>query len=859
MDPVSRRFVWRHIDEIKQNRVILLTTHAMEEADLLADEVAIMRKGELAAFGTPLELKAEHGSALQFSLLVPKTEVSEARKMILDFFASSMDWVDFDFGEAGNMTVNIHRIKQGKQTEGVEVKLLSEFVAWLEGTKSPVTEYGFSNSSLEEVFLKVTDAEDETDEEENQDNRRNCCLSCFTCKCCCSRSKTPEEIDNERKAEEEVIAASNEHVDDKSRFEGLSTFHPELSVRNQVPALVIDFFTRSWTGRASIFNYIIYGLLLIGNIILGLAMANASNPSAGFAMPVTTLSLLLICVIGPIYADRSEGLLYLMRTQGLIAESYLASTGLYGFLIQLLYAFLVLTALYATPIFRSPYVCDGYDDEACYWENVKWSDRQHTEDETIYNFEDEFMNTTVTLQAVREPGGYGLIIGAILCFALTYPGAVWSSSYLPGYKFPLVVISIVVLFVGILPMAQLFGFSDQEKYMQCLNVTDPNNVCGETFNITQVNDEFVNCVAYQVNEAMLPSFCLAPHAALLPQYGLFQMLTMTYTRSIRFLSDPPEYVEEVLIPALDDYVKCSGDACKVPQAGKVYGLNLLFMLIGAVILIVLGVMISASLGFPIGPVLQLRKWMARKVGRLRFGKNDKRINQENHHVDGEKDSTENELPEVAEEREEVQAILQPFLNLTDEDSNGGSDQPLRLNHSSISRDTVPPVVGSGLRKVYPSRGGQPPKVALKSLDLHVPKGQVLGFLGKNGAGKTTALKILAGAHDASDGIGLVAGYDCATERIQVFERLGNCPQFDVVWKTRTVQNHLEFLARLKGVPRTSVTDVAHSIATAVGLGSDAFYHRKAGELSGGMRRRLSIAMSLIGSPAVVILDEPTTG
>ena len=65
MDPVSRRYVWKHISAIKNDRVILLTTHAMEEADLLADNVAIMCNGELQAFGTPLELKSKYGSALQ--------------------------------------------------------------------------------------------------------------------------------------------------------------------------------------------------------------------------------------------------------------------------------------------------------------------------------------------------------------------------------------------------------------------------------------------------------------------------------------------------------------------------------------------------------------------------------------------------------------------------------------------------------------------------------------------------------------------------------------------------------------------------------------------------------------------------
>jgi ABC-type multidrug transport system ATPase subunit len=152
----SRRFVWRHIDEIKDGRVVLLTTHAMEEADLLADEVAILRKGEIAAVGSPLSLKAEHGSALQFSLLVETSDVTKTDAMIRSYFRDDMDWVDIDAGAAGNVNVHIHKVRPDTGGDGVSVELLSGFVAWLEGDESPVTEYGFSNSSLEEVFLKVT-------------------------------------------------------------------------------------------------------------------------------------------------------------------------------------------------------------------------------------------------------------------------------------------------------------------------------------------------------------------------------------------------------------------------------------------------------------------------------------------------------------------------------------------------------------------------------------------------------------------------------------------------------------------------------------------------------------------------------
>jgi ABC-type multidrug transport system ATPase subunit len=121
------------------------------------------------------------------------------------------------------------------------------------------------------------------------------------------------------------------------------------------------------------------------------------------------------------------------------------------------------------------------------------------------------------------------------------------------------------------------------------------------------------------------------------------------------------------------------------------------------------------------------------------------------------------------------------------------------------------------------------------------------------------LKILAGAHDATSGIGLVSGFDVSSERIKVFESLGNCPQFDVIWPKMTVKEHLTFFAKLKGLPRPDIPNACLNIATAVGLGTDVVYNRNAGALSGGMRRRLSIAISLVGAPSVFVLDEPTTG
>ena len=150
MDPVSRRYVWNHVMEVKKDKVVLLTTHAMEEADLLSDYVAILSQGTLAAFGSPLDLKAKYGSALQISLINDKSDLSVVKEEVDSTFADALTFVDLKMSDSGYTTLTIKRVRKEEGSEGVSPESLSCFVGWLEGEASPVDEFSISNSSLEE-------------------------------------------------------------------------------------------------------------------------------------------------------------------------------------------------------------------------------------------------------------------------------------------------------------------------------------------------------------------------------------------------------------------------------------------------------------------------------------------------------------------------------------------------------------------------------------------------------------------------------------------------------------------------------------------------------------------------------------
>jgi daunorubicin/doxorubicin transport system ATP-binding protein len=171
--------------------------------------------------------------------------------------------------------------------------------------------------------------------------------------------------------------------------------------------------------------------------------------------------------------------------------------------------------------------------------------------------------------------------------------------------------------------------------------------------------------------------------------------------------------------------------------------------------------------------------------------------------------------------------------------------------------TASPTVGKlaveavGLRKAFAG------SAALDGLDLAIPRGTIYGVLGPNGAGKTTTIRILATLLRPDSGSASVLGYDVVREPAKVRRRISLTAQFASVDEDLTAFENLALLGRLLGHPRKAARARAHELLAAFDLADAA--GRQVMHMSGGMRRRLDVAASIIATPELLFLDEPTTG
>ncbi|MGW3785262.1 ABC transporter ATP-binding protein [Micromonospora chokoriensis] len=169
----------------------------------------------------------------------------------------------------------------------------------------------------------------------------------------------------------------------------------------------------------------------------------------------------------------------------------------------------------------------------------------------------------------------------------------------------------------------------------------------------------------------------------------------------------------------------------------------------------------------------------------------------------------------------------------------------------------PLVQARNLTKTYPARGSTAEFRAVDGIDFALERGESFGLLGPNGAGKSTTMRMIAATSPISGGTLRVLGMDPMTQGPQIRARLGVVTQDDHLDNELTVRENLHIYGRYFGLPRAVIRERATRLLDFAQL------QEKAGDqvetLSGGMRRRLTIARSLINEPDILLLDEPTTG
>ena len=169
-----------------------------------------------------------------------------------------------------------------------------------------------------------------------------------------------------------------------------------------------------------------------------------------------------------------------------------------------------------------------------------------------------------------------------------------------------------------------------------------------------------------------------------------------------------------------------------------------------------------------------------------------------------------------------------------------------------AKDNVTAVRVRGLVKQY--RDGTE---ANRGIDLDVRRGEILSILGPNGAGKTTFLRQITSELRPTSGSIEIFGLDAIALPQQVKRKMGITPQEAGVFETLTVQEHLELFGRLKGLAKGEARKSTAEVISQLNLEKEK--HKRVGGLSGGQRRRILIGLALLGSPPLLVLDEPTTG
>ncbi|KAF1779910.1 P-loop containing nucleoside triphosphate hydrolase [Phytophthora cactorum] len=819
MDPYSRRSTWEILMNNRQNRVIVLTTHFMDEADILGDRIAIMAEGELRCCGSALYLKNQFG--VGYNLTIVKEENCDDSKVI-DFVSRHIPSSRV-LSNVGTEIAFQLPLDSSSQFPTMFRKMDENL------SKLQVLSYGISVTTMEEVFIKVAEASDEDQQHTLQNRVKQHGLT----------------------SQDSIPIVGDKPAD--GHYHGLERTGSSLQVTRsrsifltQMVAMIQKRFRMAKRDK----KLFVVGLLLpVAWLIFGLSILKAAGLTNDDPFIALNLSGLedeegQDDIGNPPYSSNSPTVFdveyndptinatdatgYQLKVSEEIfsrAFSDGISDQFGGYLIQAdedsnVFGYNVLIN---TTLTHGSVVFKAFMDQSLYRLMATQHDSSIGASDLSLTVNNHPLPLTAENTALFTAYiSFTSVLFIVIAFAY-YPASsssccareitdhnskhqqlvsgvginsFWKANYIwdftvflvpavfacscvscEGSTFLAVIVLLLVFGLAICPHAYCWSYlfkdpASSQTYMILINFVLGLALMIVSFVMQVIESTGSADKALQFIWRLSPLFCLGR--------GLLNLTIIEITHT--------------------GGAEADNELSKDPFALENTGYAIIYLLFDAVLYYAIAVGIDYAMTFP-----KIKSALSK----------DPDIPVESRETDD-------------DVRDEVDRVLM-----------GGADN-----------DTIKL---QNLRKVY--RKGE--KVAVQDLSFGLKQGECFGFLGINGAGKTTTMKMLTGDIVPTSGNATLSGYDILTQQVEVRRQIGYCPQFDALIDLLTVREHLELFAKIKGVPSSDLDFVVREKMEQLNL--TAFEDKLAGSLSGGNKRKLSVAIAMIGSPKILFLDEPSTG
>ncbi|KAL4492594.1 hypothetical protein ABPG72_007707 [Tetrahymena utriculariae] len=811
MDTSARRYIWDMLKKFKNDKIIVLTTHFMDEADYLGDRIGIMGEGRLICCGSSVFLKNKFGVGYNLTIVKQSTDVSS--EPIIDTVMKIIPSANkiSDVSQEIAFQLPMSTVTQFEQ-------LFSTFDSQLQALK--ISTYGISITTLEEVFLKVA--------HENSEKKSRVSPS------------SEEQGDNHAKKQEEIEIPLNDQNIDNFDLNSVRIKNPIKLFFAHYFAIIVK---RALYFKRDLRGFVCEVFLPCLMVVVGLSLMLISFIRDSPALPITS--------------DMYGNMLMNYGASGQVSQSDLAT------LINLLPTQLTQNAKQNSTSIpewdQSSYDNRQLSRKGAYWinltDNVHLVYKYYTQVQTISRSSPlyfvSFMNQAIINQATNSKD--------IQINTINYPLRLTAKTKsLKGTADGIVSAFMFSIGLSFIP-ASLITFivkerNDMVKHQHLVSGVSLNSYWGANFTIDILKHVFpavfcmlmvlaYNIDAFTSNQSDYSAVCL-----LFILYG-WAIIPFSYLTSFIFKDYGTAQVTNFFI-------------------------HFIMGAVGPLVIFILRIINSThNVGLALGWVFRLIPSFSFGYGVLNVGSRNLYVQKDNINyktfdlnicggdilmlsIEGLFYILVVALIEYASHKKGLSQYMTGENKVPYVEKEYDDDVQREMDKIAKSSPSDYTVRVKDLRKVFvPAKDRI--KVAVDRVSFGIKQGEVFTLLGVNGAGKTTTFKILSGEILPTDGEAHIAGYSVQNQLAEARQNIGYCPQFDALLENLTAREHLNLYAAIKGIPAEMREHLVEKKLVEMDLKK--FEGILAGTFSGGNKRKLSVAIAMLGQPSIVFLDEPSTG